>query len=178
MVQGDPAAADVFFNRFGDRINRRVRYLLGGGPNCEDVAQRVFIELIDSIHTVRNPEALNGWVSRVSTFVVSKELRRQQRGRWLSFVEETPELPVHGGQDTGLLIPRVRAVLNRMGKTDSIVFVMRFVEEAEVSEIAASFGWSITTSRRRIQRARDVFLKKAMRDPMLASYQESLGHER
>jgi RNA polymerase sigma-70 factor (ECF subfamily) len=151
---------------------------LGGGPNLEDVVQRVFLELINSIHTVRNPDALSGWVNRVSTFVVSKELRRTRRARWLSFVEEPPDRPVRASQDTALLLPRVRAVFQKMRKTDRIVFVMRFVEEADVAEIADTFEWSVTTARRRIRRARDVFLKKAMRDPSLALYRTSLKYER
>jgi len=78
-----------------------------------------------------------------------------------------------------LVHPNVVQVF-RMGRLrdETPYLVMRFVEETEVSEIAEAFGWSITTSRRRIQRARDVFLKKAMRDPLLASYQESLNRER
>jgi RNA polymerase sigma-70 factor (ECF subfamily) len=177
LIHGDPVAANVFVDRYGKKVQKRVRYLLGGGPNLEDVVQRVFLELINSIHTVRNPDALSGWVNRVSTFVVSKELRRRQRARWLSFVDEPPDRPVSASQDMALLLPRVRAVFQKMRKTDRIVFVMRFVEEADVAEIADIFEWSVTTARRRIQRARDVFLKKAMRDPSLALYRTSLKNE-
>mgnify|MGYP001767563155 CR=1 FL=1 len=177
VAAGDPIAGNEFFDRFGDIVARRVRYLLGGRETIEDVVQKVFVELIDSIHAVRHPEALRGWVNRVSTFVVSKELRREIRGRWLSFVEEPPDRPAPAGQHKELLAPRVRAVLACMRNTDRIVFVMRFVEESEISEIAEAFNWSITTSRRRIQRAREVFLKKAMRDPLLAAYRESYDSE-
>ena len=178
ILEGDPEAANIFFDRYADLINRRVRFLLGRANNHEDVVQRVYLALIDSIDTVRNPDALKGWIIRVSTFVVSKELRRKKRARWLTYVSEIPEISVSGDQDAGVLIPRVRAVLQKMKKTDRIVFVMRFVEELDVVEIADAFSWSITTTRRRIARARDLFLKRAMRDPALASFQEELSNER
>ncbi len=174
IAGGDPEAADAFFERYGEQINRRVRYLVGRSSHLEDIVQRVFVEIIDSIHSVRNPDALSGWLNRVSTFVVSKELRHYQRSRWLFFTATPPETATDGSQDKHMLVPRVRKILQKMRKTDRAVFLMRFVEEAEVSEIADAFTWSVATTRRRINQARDTFLKKSMRDPMLASYKRGL----
>ena len=69
-----------------------------------------------------------------------------------------------------IFIPRVHAVLKKMNHTDRVVFVMRFIEEFGIVEIAEAFSWSLTTTRRRIKKARDLFLKRAMRDALLASY--------
>lgn len=168
LVRGDPAAAEILFDRYGSQINRRVWHLLGTDSDHDDLVQQVFVQLLDSIHALRNPDALGPWINRVLINTVSKELRYRTRRRWLSFVPELPERPFESTQERDMTVRQVQAVLKTMKTTDGMVFVMRFVEDAKMEEIASSFNWSPAKTRRKVARVKEVFVKKAMRNPTLA----------
>ncbi len=168
LVRGDSAAAEVLFDKFGPQINRRIWHLMGADSDHDDIVQQVFVQLLDSIHALRNPDALGPWINRVLINTVSKEIRYRTRRRWLSFVPELPDRPSDSSQEKEILLGQVRQVLRAMNTTDSMVFIMRFVEDSKMEEIATSFNWSPAKTRRKVARAKEVFVKKAMRNPMLA----------
>ena len=168
LVRGERAAADVFFERYGAQINKRVWHLLGTDSDHDDLVQQVFVQLLDSIHALRNPDALGPWVNRVLVNTVSKEIRYRTRRKWLSFMPELPDRPAGSNPEQELSFRQVHAVLRSMKAVDGMVFVMRFVENAKMEEIASSFCWSSAKTRRKVARAKEVFVKKAMRNPTLA----------
>jgi len=141
---------------------------MGADSDHDDIVQQVFVQLLDSIHALRNPDALGPWINRVLINTVSKEIRYRTRRRWLSFVPELPDRPSDSSQEKEILLGQVRQVLRAMNTTDSMVFIMRFVEDSKMEEIATSFNWSPAKTRRKVARAKEVFVKKAMRNPMLA----------
>ena len=178
LVRGDPMAAEVLFDRYGEQINTRIWHLLGTDVDHDDLVQQVFVQLLDSIHALRNPDALGPWINKVLINTVNKELRYRTRRRWLTFVSELPEREIDSTQEHELTISQIREVLHKMNTTEALVFVMRFVEEYKMEEIAASFEWSLAKARRKVARARDVFVKKSMRNPHLASLTEKFCSER
>ena len=56
----------------------------------------------------------------------------------------------------------------KMPVNDRIAFVLRYVEELELKEIARMTDCSLATVKRRVVRGRETFLKKASCDPVLA----------
>ncbi len=167
---GDPESTAALVDRFGVSIDRRVWRLLGADSEHHDVVQQVYTQILESIGKLREPAAFADWVTRVTVNVVRNELRRRKYRR---IVRLDPE------SACGMLDPvdpedRVRVIrayriLETMKADARIYFVMRFIEGAELREVAAATGCSLATAKRRIGRARDAFLKKAMRDPFLAS---------
>ena len=171
-------AAEVLFDRYSEQINTRIWHLLGTDADHDDLVQQVFVQLLDSIHALRNPEALGPWINKVLVNTVNKELRYRTRRRWLTFVPELPEREIDATQEEEMTIRQIRSILQKMSTTEALVFVMRFVEEYKMEEIATSFDWSLAKARRKVARARDVFVKKSMRNPHLASLTEKFSCER
>jgi RNA polymerase sigma-70 factor (ECF subfamily) len=178
LVRGDPVAADILFDRYGEQVNSRIWHLLGMDVDHDDLVQQVFVQLLDSIHALRNPDALGPWINKVLVNTVNKELRYRTRRRWLTFVPELPERSVDSSQERDLVMRQIRTVLQKMNATDALVFVMRFVEESKMEEIAVSFNWSLAKARRKVARSKEVFVKKAMRNAVLASLTEKFNSER
>jgi DNA-directed RNA polymerase specialized sigma24 family protein len=83
------------------------------------------------------------------------------------FPETGPGCTCDGAQ---VSLKRVFGVLNDMKSDDHIVFVLRFIERNTHGEIAEYCGWSLTTARRRIHRAKDAFIKRAGRDAILSGW--------
>ncbi len=179
MLCGEPAAAAALIDRFGPAVDRRVWRLLGADDEHEDIVQQVFARILESIHKLRDPDALRDWISAITVNSVRKELRRRRYRRIFMVASVEDE---HGyapaSQETMMVLRRGFAILDRMKPDERIVFVMRFVEGSELSEIATATGRSLATVKRHIGRARDIFFKKAARDPILASFLEERVDER
>jgi RNA polymerase sigma-70 factor (ECF subfamily) len=174
LRRGDSNAAVELFDLYAPRINRRVWRLLGADPEHDDVVQQVFAQLFSSVGKLRAPEALVSWIDMVTVNTVRKELRRRSRRPFYPVSADLPEPAAAPGQETAYVFQRALEVLKKMKSDDRIVFVLRFVEQAELAEIAVACGMSLATVKRRIARSRGTFMKKVARDPVLTEYAKGL----
>jgi RNA polymerase sigma-70 factor (ECF subfamily) len=169
VLRGEPAAANALYEAYSAMIYRRVWRILGPDDEAEDVAQQIFAQVLLTIGKLENPAALGGWIARVAFGTIRKELRRRRYRRLLFSSAEAPvETTETADEESRFVTRRAFAVLEKMKPEDRMVFVMYFVDGETHPEIAAAAGWSLSTSKRRVARARDVFLKKARRDSALA----------
>lgn len=179
VCAGDPSAADALVERYGASIDKRVWRLLGADSEHGDVVQQVYLRLFQAIPRVRDPEALPDWIAKVTVNVVRNELRSRKHRRLFAPIAEASNdsSSALGNPDHGLRLRRAFEILERMRIDDRIAFIMRFIEGAELKEIGIATDRSLATVKRRVARARDAFLKKALRDPILASLAEEGQHD-
>lgn len=170
LLDGDPRATTALYDAFYDRISRLVWRLLGADPEHDDVVQQVFVSIMGSLDTIKDPTSLDRWIVGVTTNTVRNEIRRRKRRKLLrldSEVSKGPHAPLD--HDQQLFIGRFYRVLDTMGVEDRIVFSLRYVEEQRLNEIASACSCSLATVKRRLTRARQRFLKRAMKDFVLSS---------
>ena len=171
VLNGDRAAGNALAERFAPLISRRVRRLLGSDAEHADLVQQVFVQLVKGLATLDDRQALVDWVGRITVNVVRNELRRRSYRRIVGFSTERAEAaPASGDPELAPAVQRGAAVLEKMSVDDRIVFVLRYVEGCELKETARLIGCSLATAKRRIARARESFMKKAARDPVLAPW--------
>ncbi|MDD5308519.1 MAG: sigma-70 family RNA polymerase sigma factor [Deltaproteobacteria bacterium] len=179
LERGDTIAADAFYERFGDTINRRVWRLLGADADHDDVVQQVFENVLSSIRGLRDPSSLGDWIAGVAVNTVRRELRRRKVRRILVLVREVPDAPaLDGGPEEGANARRFYAALDRMRIDDRIVFALRFVDGNTLEDTARLASCSLSTAKRRVERARKAFLSEAGQDPILASLMKEVDHGR
>jgi RNA polymerase sigma-70 factor (ECF subfamily) len=65
---------------------------------------------------------------------------------------------------------RLYAVLDRIDPTARVIFVLRFVEDVPVSDIADALGCSLATAKRRVSRISKRIATIAERDTTLVSF--------
>lgn len=170
MRDGNRAAAEALVEQFGPGINRRVWRLLGADSEHNDIVQQVFAQIFDSLPKLKDPQALSDWIGIITVNVVRKELRRRRYRRIIKLAPQHLEAVIDPTcTEDKMLLRRGFDILDKMKIQERIVFIMRFLEGAEINEIAIATGSSPATTKRRIARARNVFQKKASRDPLLAS---------
>jgi RNA polymerase sigma-70 factor, ECF subfamily len=151
-----PGAVTLLHARFGQDVNRLVRRLLGSDPDHEDIVHEVFIKLMAKAHTVNEPEALVGWVRKVTVNTVHSELRKRRVRRlfWAAEVERgEPTWDGVGTAEGHQVSVKTYAILGRMAPDERIAFVLRYVEGLTVPEIAEQCECSVATVKRRIARA-------------------------
>ena len=174
----DPAAAAALYDRFADKVNSKVWRLLGADPDHDDVVHQVFLHVLTGIHKLKNPASLEEWINGIAVNTVRREIRSRKYRRILVPMASPPEtIAPSGDPDASLFALRFFAALRELKTDDYIIFMLRFVEGSSLGEVASAGGYSLSTAKRRLGRARREFLKRAVKDPVLKSFIEEMNHD-
>lgn len=178
VARGDPAAASTLHGHYSAHVNRLVWRLLGADAEHDDVVQQTFVNIICSMHTLREPERLDAWITSVTVNTVRREIRSRRFRRRVA-TEADPAEAVASGSDPerAVAVRRFYEVVARLREDARIVFILSTVEGYTLAEIATATDSSLATVKRRLRRARSGFMKRARQDPVLASWMEQLSHD-
>lgn len=117
-----------------------------------DAAQEALIAVFTSLRSLREPEALHGWVRRIAVREAIRVAKRAGRTR----PYELTDLPEPGD-------PQLRAdigdVLRRLSPEHRAILVLRDLEGYGEAEAAALLDVEVGTAKSRLHRARRVFRK-------------------
>jgi len=175
LIAGDSRAAGELFDRYASKINGKVWRLLGADSDHDDLVHQVFIHILNGIGKLKNPDSLEDWIYGITVNTVRREIRRRRYRRILVPMAEPPEQAApRSDPDDRLFAGRFYRVLDELRPDDHVVFVLRFVEGRSLGEVAAAGGYSLSTAKRRLMRAKREFLKRASKDPVLSAFVEEM----
>jgi len=173
-AQGQRAAAGAIWDRFSPLVRGVVRRLLGPDSEAEDLVQEVFLKLFRDIATLRDAEALRGFILQVTTRTAMSELRRRRVRRWvgLTYDGALPEVDVRPAVDAParLAIVALYRILDSLSVEARAAFVLHRIEEMELHDVAATMNVSLATVKRRLADAEARLERMASRDPALRAY--------
>jgi RNA polymerase sigma-70 factor (ECF subfamily) len=173
VVQGHPGAAPAAWRRFVPLVRRLLRRALGPGDEIDDHVQEVFVRFFRSACDLRDPALLSSFVVGITMRVVRTELRRRRLRRWLQ-LSATGVLPEIATTGPNLAereaLGALYRVLDRVDDRARVLFVLRFIEGLELTEIGHALGCSLATTKRRLAGASHRVLALAGREPALAAY--------
>lgn len=138
----------------------------------QDLRQEVFLRLYARIGELRDRRALRAFVVSLCMGVAQNELRRIAVRR-IEVPIEAHDCERHGREapiEAREAIARLDEVLARSDAQDRALFVARHVEKRHVEDIAASSGWSVGATKRRLARATRRVGQRLRRAPALADY--------
>lgn len=177
LMADDPRAPRVAWQRFAPMVHRILKRTLGPGADVEDLVQEVFLCLFDRVKTLREPKALKAFVIAISAMTVRAELRRRRTRRmfWLDVAAPSPS--VHPDPEGREALVHFYQILDRLGAQDRTAFVLRFMEEMELTDVASALHTSLSTTKRRLARVWQRVALLVERDPALTHYLSSLDRE-
>lgn len=165
----DKTAPAAVYDRFGHDVNRLVWRCLGADPDHDDIVHDAFIQIIEGLPRVTNPAALRSWVASVAINTARTELRKRRLRRAFWSADPMPDVAASTTDpETARVLRRTYAILDRLPTDERIAFILRFIEQHALAEVAEMVGCSLATAKRRIARANERFHKLASRDPDLA----------
>jgi RNA polymerase sigma-70 factor, ECF subfamily len=180
LLRDDPAAAAALYDRYADKVNSKVWRLLGADADHDDVVHQVFVHVLSGIRKLKNASSLEEWINGIAVNTVRREIRSRRYRRILVPMASPPEAETpwgHASSETNLIAMRFFAALKQLRAEDYVIFTLRFVEGNSLGEVAAAGGYSLSTAKRRLGRARREFMKRAAKDPVLKSFIEEMNHE-
>jgi len=170
LLEGHPAAKIELFDRYVRLVERILTRILGHDAELGDLVHEVFARSFSCIPSLSDPAALKGWLTAIAVITARDCIRRRARGRWLLFLDsqEVPDIESQEASDEVREALRVTyRLLDRLGADDRIAFVLRYIEELELKDVAAACDVSLNTIKRRLARSERRFSALAEREPAL-----------
>ena len=171
--QGDRAAFGELFHRYRADVARVVTRMLGPGPDVEDIAQEVFLQVFRTIGGFQGKAKFSTWLYRISVTTVLMH-RRAQRSR-PTLVDEHYDRVASSmaGPDCGAIQRRRVAafyrVLDALAEKKRTVFILHDIEGFSSPEIAEILEISALTVRTRLFYARREILARMRQQPALVT---------
>jgi RNA polymerase sigma-70 factor, ECF subfamily len=164
------AAASAVYGRFAEDINRLVWRVLGADAEHDDVVHQVFVNIVSGLAKVRDAERLGAWMTSVCVKTVRTEIRRRRVRRF--FHAGPSEIhriaaPVED-HEARQLLEKVYTLLDALPADERIAFVLRYIDERPLLQVAEACECSLATIKRRLGRAEQRFKKLAQRDAAVA----------
>ena len=166
VVTGGPAAAavpafeatdfDSVFRRFSPYVASIGLRLLGRDDELDDLVQDVFLEAHRGLSSVREADAIKGWLARICVRRAVRRLRRRRLRAFLSLdtLSHDPELVAPGASpEARAEVSRLYGKLERLPALERVVWVLRYLEGDSLDEIATLCGCSKSTVQRRLRDA-------------------------
>jgi RNA polymerase sigma-70 factor (ECF subfamily) len=154
------------------RVFRMIYYRTRSREDAEDICQDVLLTAYRSIQKLKQPERFESWLFRIAVNRV-KDYHRRQKFRSLFSVlhdsdsEDNADPPAEQSTDTMDAIVRkefwqkVQAMLGQLSKMEREVFLLRFLDDLGIKEIAEILGKSESTVKTHLYRALGKFKNDA-----------------
>ncbi len=179
LGRGEPWAAQEVWDRHAASVRRLMARALGPRPEVEDLTQEVFMRVFSRIGGLRDPNALREFVLAVAVNALKGELRRRwvRRKVLLSDSGSVPEIEApRVDAEAREALGRCYAILDKLSARERAAFVLRYMEEQTLEEVAAALGVSVSTAKRLVNRSSERVSRHVGNDEGLRSFFDGCGN--
>lgn len=171
---GNTVAFGRLTDLFHDKIFRMVYYRTRSRMDAEDLTQDIFIKAFNGLSGLRENSRFKGWLFSIAANRV-RDFHRRSKFQWLfsrlsDHDNETPDDPEMKQEPDALenlmkqdFWNQVDLLLNKLSKMEKEVFVLRFMDNLNINEIAQMMKKSESTIKTFLYRS----LKKFRNEPSL-----------
>jgi RNA polymerase sigma-70 factor (ECF subfamily) len=158
---------DTLVIRYRAQVLRLIAFSLDDPDEAASITQDCFLRAYATRAQYRGQCAVSTWLLQIAFNMVRDHTRtrkfqfwRRVRTRALDVSELAGELASRGSSSESQLLARERvrqlwAVLAELSPRQRSVFVLRFIEEMELTEIVAATGMNLATVKTHLYRALD-----------------------
>jgi RNA polymerase sigma-70 factor (ECF subfamily) len=173
-LRADRAGAPArLWDRYSPAVRRLLERALGPDVEVEDLIQEVFLRVFVRIRSLRDSSALRPFVFSVAANVLKWELRRRWVRRKVR-LSETGVLPdarsTTDDVEARQALWRCYGVFETLTANERTAFILRYMEEMTVEEVALALSVSASTTKRLVRRAAAKVAEQVMHDRDLRSF--------
>lgn len=155
------------------RIFRFIMASLGDRDLAESLTQDCFLRAYNARHQFRGDASISTWLTRIALNLVRDYLRSRRMRFWQKTRESAVDLvdisdwvpDAAASAETSILqrerVRQVWKVVSDLSRQQRAVFILRFVEEMELSEIAETTGMNTSTVKSHLYRALRIVRERA-----------------
>lgn len=154
LRRGDPAGLAGLLSRYQDRLFRYLLRLVGDEAVAEDVFQQTWIKVAERIGGYDRARPFAPWLFTVARNLALDDLRRRHPESLEDVAEplapEPDPLAHAAARQRG---GRLADAVGGLGPLDREVLTLRFEEDLELPQLAATLGVPLPTAKARLYRA-------------------------
>jgi RNA polymerase sigma factor (sigma-70 family) len=153
------AALAGLVGRYVDLVYSAARRQMKDASLTEDVTQAVFVLLAEKARTIRDGEALAGWLLVTTRFVALNTIRAEARRRKHEREAAVMRRDMQSDEQPGTaprwesIGPMLDDAVARLKREDRDALAMRYFQGRSVAEVATSMGISHEAAQKRVSRA-------------------------
>ena len=158
---GDPDASEALARNAMRLALRTAAALVESREEAADVAQEVAIDVLGSLEQLRDPEAFDAWVHRITVRRTLRRLKKRRRTNTvetpLALLDDRDQPPVREGIDRDTILATrdaLAAALAELPPKQRLVLALRYVHDLSDTEIAAALGCRTGTVHALLSRGR------------------------
>lgn len=157
---------DALVRRHQRRVHRFLLMMLRDPEEADNLTQECFLRAYQNLSSFRGESSLETWLMRIAANLARDHARNRKASFWkrlLGFGDEEEdglavEVACGSASPEQVLLARedVRAVwdvANQLSQQQRAVFLLRFVEEMELNEIACALGLQVGSVKTHLFRA-------------------------
>jgi RNA polymerase sigma-70 factor (ECF subfamily) len=156
---------DALVRTYRARLLRFVAFSIGDADLAESITQDCFLKAYNGRANFRGDCSVNTWLTSIAMNLIRDQQRlqkfrfwRQARATAIDITDAASFLPSHEtSPETRILAKEkareVQAALEHLSPNQRTVFLMRFIEEMDLAEIAAATRMPINTVKTHLHRA-------------------------
>ena len=164
---------DEVVRLYRPRIFRFLMASLADRDIAESLTQDCFFKAYNARHQFRGESSLGTWLTRIALNLVRDHLRSRRMRFWqrtretaLDIVDISDWLPDGASSPEAICLQqeRVKEIwqsVEKLSRQQRTVFILRFVEEMELSEIAETTGMNTSTVKSHLYRALRIVRERA-----------------
>lgn len=179
VLAGEKGLYEILMRRYNQRLYRVVRSYLTDPADVQDAMQDAYVKAYEKLDQFKGGAAFSTWLIRIGINEALQRLKRMRtahrhihpdlRTDELQHMPDThttdPEEQIGRNENKAML----ERAIDSLPETYRVVYMLREVEEASVTEVAAVLGISESNVKVRLHRAK-ALLKEAL-------YEQHLGRE-
>jgi RNA polymerase sigma-70 factor (ECF subfamily) len=168
---------DEVVRLYRSRIFRFLMASLGDRDLAESLTQDCFLRAYNARHQFRGDASISTWLTRIALNLVRDHLRSRRMRFWqktrdsaIDLVDISDWIPdTAASAETAILqrerVKQVWKAVDELSRQQRTVFLLRFVDELELSEIAETTGMNTSTVKSHLYRALRIVRERAGGQP-------------
>ena len=168
---GNRRAFEQLIDRYQGDVFRLIYYRIRSRMDAEDLTQDVFVRAYRSISRIREPLKFRSWLFRIAVNRVNDYLRKKRVRSIFKSSDESPDVQPESTdlQDTPEALEQVlkedfwrhiERIAKKLSKMEREVFMLRFMDNLNINEIALILKKSESTVKTHLYRALAKFKKE------------------
>lgn len=178
-ADGDRSAQRELFQGLKNAVHHTLFRILGANRDIEDLIQDAFLEIFRALPSFRGDSSLARWAQTIATRTAYLAIERRKPAPVdLEVVEDEivdRDPDAHRIALARQAARRLYAALDRIDAKQRIAFALAVIDGLSLAEVATMTESSVVAVKTRVWRARRDLMRRAQKDPVLASYLAEFG---
>ena len=171
VLDGETELFEILLRRYNELLYRTVRSYIDRPSDIDDVMQDTYIKAFQKLYQFKNESLFSTWLIRIG---INEALQRKRKFKRYQMLDISNEKGIVQLADRSIMNPErktmyaesvhiIEKAIDLLPEKYKIVYMLREVQDLEISEISDSLGLSNSNVKVRLHRARNMMKESVMK---------------